>query len=135
MAEDFEVVIRTYILELYNNDLVDLLATAASSSKGKGNQASGALGSKKLPAHLEANCIKKDKKGMVYVKGATVTECPDLQSLKELYHVAESHRHVGATKMNAGSSRSHFIMSILIESTHRQSGALPASYRERDMTS
>jgi hypothetical protein len=31
-----------------------------------------------------------------------VAECPNLEDLQKLWEVGEGHRHVGATKMNAG---------------------------------
>eukprot|EP01047_Picozoa_sp_COSAG01_P124061 COSAG01_NODE_53024_length_342_cov_0.777778_1_plen_33_part_01 len=31
-----------------------------------------------------------------------MAECPNLEDLQKLWEVGEGHRHVGATKMNAG---------------------------------
>ena len=107
MEHDYEVNIKTYMLELYNDQLLDLLVVHGKNSSG---------GKK---THLD---IKKDSKGMIFVAGATIKECPNLKALQDLWAVGESNRHVGATKMNAGSSRSHLIISILIETKDRATG-------------
>ena len=65
--------------------------------------------------------IKKDVKGMVTVPGVTVVE--NITSARELMGVLEggqARRHVASTKMNRESSRSHLIMSIVIETTNLQ---------------
>ncbi len=94
--------------------------------------------------------IKKDQKGMVTVQGATIVEvgksCAashsvrlylrrltafrslalhilQVTSAKELLATLEAgqqRRHVASTNMNRESSRSHLVMSIIIESTNLQ---------------
>ena len=66
--------------------------------------------------------IKKNAKGMVFVPGATVKHADTLEELQAIWKFGEAHRHVGATKMNAGSSRSHLIFSIVIETTNKSTG-------------
>uniref|UniRef100_A0A7S2H4B5 Kinesin motor domain-containing protein n=1 Tax=Octactis speculum TaxID=3111310 RepID=A0A7S2H4B5_9STRA len=51
---------------------------------------------------------------MVYVKNAVVKEVHSAEQLIELFEGGNGMRHVGATKMNAASSRSHSVFSILI---------------------
>ena len=93
------------MLELYNDQLLDLLVGHHVNEKDR----------KKLE-------IKKDAKGMIFVPGSTVKECPTLADLEECWKVGEGSRHVGSTKMNAGSSRSHLIVSMLIETINKQTG-------------
>ena len=93
------------MLELYNDQLVDLLVGHHVNEKDR----------KKLE-------IKKDAKGMIFVPGSTVKECPTLADLEECWKIGEGARHVGSTKMNAGSSRSHLIVSMLIETINKQTG-------------
>lgn len=69
------------------------------------------------PARLE---IKKDPKGMVTVPGATVLEVTSAKELLDIIDRAQQRRHVSSTQMNRESSRSHLIMSIVIESTNLQ---------------
>lgn len=98
--------VSVYMLELYCDDLQDLLA-----ENKKGERLMKA-------AKLE---IKKDPKGMVTIPGATIVE--NITSARELMSVLEggqSRRHVASTKMNRESSRSHLVMSIVIETTNLQ---------------
>ena len=59
---------------------------------------------------------------MIFVPGSTVVDCPELSDLEQCWELGEKSRHVGATKMNAGSSRSHLIVSMLLETTNKQTG-------------
>lgn len=60
--------------------------------------------------------IKLDAKKMVYVKNSVVKEAANAQELMELFRLGNMERHVGATKMNAESSRSHSIFAVMCES-------------------
>jgi hypothetical protein len=98
--------ISCYMLELYCDDLADLLA-----EHKKGDKLH------KAPK-LE---IKKDPKGVVTVPGATVVD--NISSARELMGVIESglaRRRVSSTQMNRESSRSHLIITVCIESTNLQ---------------
>jgi hypothetical protein len=57
------------------------------------------------PSHLAQRLVDRrgDRNGATYhIRGAHVAECPNLEDLQKLWEVGEGHRHVGATKMNAG---------------------------------
>ena len=58
------------------------------------------------------------------VSGAIVHEAHSAEELMELFEKGSSSRHVASTKMNAESSRSHLILSVVIESTNLTSGAV-----------
>ncbi|XP_065672562.1 kinesin-related protein 2 isoform X3 [Hydra vulgaris] len=90
-----------YMLELYRDNLIDLFSTTRD------------------PDKLD---IKKDKKGMVVVSGAIVKEAFSAEELMDIFEKGSSARHVASTKMNSESSRSHLILSIIIESTNLTSG-------------
>ena len=105
LAGEYDMNVKCYMLELYNDQLLDLLVGHHVNEKDR----------KKLE-------IKKDAKGMIFVPGSTVKECPTLADLEECWRVGEGSRHVGSTKMNAGSSRSHLIVSMLIETINKQTG-------------
>ena len=102
---ELDVTVSCYMLELYNDQLVDLLAS-------KGDK----------PEKLD---IKLDKKGIVVVQGAQVKG--PCNNFKELYRHNEqgmNQRHVASTAMNAESSRSHLVFSILVESKNKATGAM-----------
>lgn len=95
--------VSTYFVELYNDSLVDLYYLL--DNKGKGAAAAE-------PPKLE---IKMDTKKMVFIKNAIIKDVSSADELMLLFDKGNMERHVGATKMNAESSRSHSIFSILIE--------------------
>ncbi|PSC75171.1 kinesin-like calmodulin-binding isoform X1 [Micractinium conductrix] len=98
--------ISCYMLELYCDDLADLLA-----DHKKGDKLH------KAPK-LE---IKKDPKGVVTVPGATIVD--NITTPRELMDTIEAglaRRRVSSTAMNRESSRSHLIITICIESTNLQ---------------
>lgn len=100
----FSFRVHCYMLELYNDRLIDLLAAAG-----------------KEPVKLD---IKKDKKGLVFVQGSVMIEAPTKDELWSIFEKGSENRHVSSTKMNAESSRSHLILGIIIESTNLTSGAV-----------
>jgi len=61
---------------------------------------------------------------MVVVMGAVVKEAGSAEELMTLFEEGSSSRHVASTKMNSESSRSHLVLSIVIESTNLTSGAV-----------
>ncbi|CAB4318403.1 unnamed protein product [Prunus armeniaca] len=64
--------------------------------------------------------IKKDSKGMVSVENITVLSISTYDELKNIIQRGSERRHVAGTQMNEESSRSHLIVSIVIESTNLQ---------------
>ncbi|XP_064607876.1 myosin-10-like [Liolophura sinensis] len=96
----YDFTVTTYMLELYNDHLIDLY---------------GKTDEDKLD-------IKKDKQGMVFVQGAAVKRASNSKELYALFEEGSKNRHVASTKMNAESSRSHLILAIVIESTNKVTG-------------
>ncbi|XP_052283631.1 restin homolog isoform X2 [Dreissena polymorpha] len=99
----FVMRVETYMMELYNDKLIDLFARP------------GTVDDEKLE-------IKKDKKGLVYVQGAIVKPARNSKELFALFEEGSTNRHVASTKMNAESSRSHLVIGIILESTNRNTG-------------
>ena len=62
---------------------------------------------------------------MVFIKGIVTKEINSVDEAMEVFSLGNKARHVGSTKMNAESSRSHLIFAILIENkdltTHKTS--------------
>lgn len=98
--------ISTYFVELYNDTLVDLYLQLERKSNGHGNKMN--LG--EVPK-LE---IKMDERKMVSIKNVVVKTVESAGELMDLFTLGNAERHVGATKMNAESSRSHSIFAIMV---------------------
>jgi hypothetical protein len=56
-----------------------------------------------------------DAKKMVTIKNAVIKDARNAEELMELFRKGNAERHVGATKMNAESSRSHSIFAVMAE--------------------
>ena len=85
--------VQVSMLELYNEDIVDLLS---------GNKKN------KLQIH-------EDKDKGVYVKGLSHYPVKTIEDMKNKLKEGSNCRHVGSTGMNDTSSRSHSIFIIRIE--------------------
>ncbi|EJK76654.1 hypothetical protein THAOC_01574 [Thalassiosira oceanica] len=83
--------IRASYIEIYNEEVMDLL-----SGKRQGLD------------------LKESTEG-VYVKGLTEVEVKSVEDMNAVLHKGAKNRSVGATAMNAGSSRSHSIFTIVVE--------------------
>lgn len=97
----FSFSLKAYMVELYQDTLVDLLLP-------------------KNAKRLKLD-IKKDTKGMVSVENVTVLPISTFEELRTIILRGSERRHTSGTQMNDESSRSHLILSIVIESTNLQS--------------
>lgn len=96
-------IIKTYMLELYQDKLIDLLYNSEHPSA--------------KPPTLD---VKKDPKGWVTVQNATVRPVTNHDELSEVFNEGMARRRIAHTAMNTESSRSHLIFSIIIEATDLQ---------------
>ena len=94
--------ITSSFMELYNNQLVDLFWILDHPHKNK-----------EKPPALE---IRQDSNGIIFVQGAVIKDIESSGDLMTLFNSGNEKRHVGATKMNAESSRSHSVFCIMVES-------------------
>ncbi|XP_020099506.1 kinesin-like protein KIN-7L isoform X1 [Ananas comosus] len=94
MSADREFLIRVSYMEIYNEEINDLLT----------------LGSQKLPIHESL------ERG-VFVAGLREEIVSSAEQVLELLKLGEANRHFGETNMNARSSRSHTIFRMVIESS------------------
>ncbi|CAK9321347.1 unnamed protein product [Citrullus colocynthis] len=99
-SNKFSFSLKAYMVELYQDTLVDLLLPR---------------NAKRL--RLE---IKKDTKGMVSIENITIASISTFEELKNIIYRGLEQRHTSETQMNEESSRSHLILSIIIESTNLQ---------------
>ncbi|KAJ6776634.1 KINESIN-LIKE PROTEIN KLP-3 [Salix koriyanagi] len=99
-SNKFSFSLKAYMVELYQDTLVDLL----------------------LPKNMKRLKldIKKDSKGMVSVENVTVVSIATFEELQNIIQRGSDRRHTSGTQMNDESSRSHLILSIVIESTNLQ---------------
>jgi len=104
-AHESTVQVRCQMLELYRDDLIDLLLPV----RKKGKKA----------APPPALSIKKDSKGYVKIEGVTEREVVSPAELLQAIEDGKDRRHVAATAMNKDSSRSHLIFIVVIESHNR----------------
>jgi centromeric protein E len=92
---DREFLLRTSYLEIYNEEIRDLLNTDRS------------------PPELS---IKESKSRGVFVKNAHEEIVTSVSEVLDMMSCGEKQRHYGKTKMNDLSSRSHTILTLTIES-------------------
>jgi hypothetical protein len=102
------VKVSCYFVELYNDSLVDLFWLLDNKMNTRNKE-----GVMIEPPKLE---IKLDGKKMVFIRNVVMKEAATGDDLMQLFNVGNLERHVGSTKMNAESSRSHSIFAIMIES-------------------
>ncbi|CAH8354682.1 unnamed protein product [Eruca vesicaria subsp. sativa] len=91
-----EFLLRMSYLEIYNEDINDLLA----------------------PEHRKLQIHENLEKG-IFVAGLREEIVASPQQVLEMMEFGESHRHVGETNMNVHSSRSHTIFRMIIESRQK----------------
>eukprot|EP00418_Pyrodinium_bahamense_P088123 CAMPEP_0179035442 /NCGR_PEP_ID=MMETSP0796-20121207/13114_1 /TAXON_ID=73915 /ORGANISM="Pyrodinium bahamense, Strain pbaha01" /LENGTH=1125 /DNA_ID=CAMNT_0020731717 /DNA_START=303 /DNA_END=3680 /DNA_ORIENTATION=- len=98
----FNYTVMGSMLELYRNDLVDLLS--------KGNP----------KATKQKLNVRQEKTGTVVVEHLTEQECVNAQELSALLERGNKQRTVAATAMNSESSRSHLVLIIKIVSVNKE---------------
>ncbi|VFQ75522.1 unnamed protein product [Cuscuta campestris] len=103
-SNKFSFSLKAYMVELYQDTLVDLLLPKSS---------------KRLKLD-----IKKDSKGMVVVENVSLVSVSTYEDLRTVIQRGSEQRHTSGTLMNEQSSRSHLILSIIIESTNLQTQAV-----------
>lgn len=99
-----DVQVATYMLELYNDKLVDLL--------------------KPIGGENDRLEIKRDKKGVIHVPGATTRSVASASELSQAFQEGLTNRHTASTKMNVESSRSHLLISVCLTVTSKQTGSV-----------
>ncbi|XP_004497885.1 kinesin-like protein KIN-7O isoform X2 [Cicer arietinum] len=93
---DREFLLRMSYMEIYNEEINDLLA----------------------PEHRKLQIHENIERG-IYVAGLREEIVASPEQVLDLMEFGESHRHIGETNMNLYSSRSHTIFRMIIESRDR----------------
>ncbi|EGF99476.1 uncharacterized protein MELLADRAFT_50691, partial [Melampsora larici-populina 98AG31] len=94
--QEREYVIRVSYLEIYNEQLVDLLSIDQQPNS--------------IPK------IHEDRQGRIFVRPLVSTPCADAEDVMNLLILGESRRKIESTEWNQRSSRAHAILSLVIES-------------------
>ena len=106
--------VRVSYLEIYNENLLDLLACSPSEMDDDSQ------GSKTLR-------IQEDPERGIVVNGLKEERVQNVAQVQKVLEIGQNNRHVGATNMNARSSRSHVIFRLCIESKLRKDSELDSS--------
>lgn len=94
-SQNKRYLVRASFLEIYNENLRDLLSTEVS---------------KKLE-------LREDPNGSVYVKNLSVQVVRCFDDVMNLLKIGKKRRQTASTEMNATSSRSHSIFTIIVETS------------------
>ena len=108
-AVNVQFLVRASFLEIYMDEIYDLLSPSGE--------------------HRRKLEIKMDKDKGVFVKDLTYETVKSPEELFAVLAEGQKQRRVGATAMNEGSSRSHSIFSIIIESSTTDETSGARSYR------
>lgn len=106
----FDVKLEVQMVELYLDDLQDLLA--AEQKKFKSRVTPSGRSSK-----IE---VKKDSSGNVVITNSVIIECSSPEEMLEVYRAGERNRKTRATGMNDDSSRSHLIFAVHITAVNKK---------------
>ena len=111
---EFSFKLKVGMLEIYNDEIYDLLATSGASVQEKKEEAMRAGGKSSLE-------IRRDKDGRVEVPNLTKEAVTNINEVMVLLKRGNSNRATAATDMNEHSSRSHMVLSVDVESGLGQS--------------
>lgn len=89
--------LKTSFYEIYNEQIIDLLGDVTQTSQSN------------------LKILEDQKSGIVHIQGITLREVNKYEDIVSLIEKGTKNRHVGATKMNSESSRSHSVLSTVIE--------------------
>ena len=104
-AVDKTFLVRASFLEIYNENVRDLLAKD----------------------QTKTCALKETPEKGVYVDGLTTFVVKSAEEMREVLEVGKKNRSVGATLMNADSSRSHSIFTVTVETSRVRPGDPPGA--------
>jgi kinesin family protein C2/C3 len=120
--DEFEYTIEVSLLEIYNEEIIDLLKR--SPEKKSGTKSKRTVIQSKLEIKRDSN--KKNGKGN-YVPGLTMVSCNSHEDVLALMSHGYSNRSVHGTDMNAHSSRSHCALSVYVQAQSIIDGSITKS--------
>ncbi|BFG27566.1 hypothetical protein CerSpe_138400 [Prunus speciosa] len=115
-AQGWKYRMQASMLEIYNENIRDLLCTSRSSGADLSRTENGVCG--------KQYTIKHDANGNTHVSDLTIVDVCSIKEISSLLQQAGNSRSVGKTQMNEQSSRSHFVFTLRIsgmnENTEQQ---------------
>ncbi|KAJ3122303.1 Kinesin-like protein kif3b [Physocladia obscura] len=118
--------VRVSFLEIYNEEIRDLLVKKGGSSGGGPASASthstSTTNNPRNNGHSSSLELKEHPETGVYVKDLSAYVVKSVAEMEQLMNVGNAARSVGATLMNETSSRSHSIFTITVESSEAGGG-------------
>jgi hypothetical protein len=124
-----ESTVRVSYLEIYNDELNDLLAEPAAAGGGSGAARLRKVVSDKYSTKSTATSrtpklqIVEDRRGKgVHCRGLIEREVSCVADVLAVIHGAQDKRRIGETKMNKASSRSHCLFTLVVESKEKTDG-------------
>lgn len=105
----FQFAIEVGMLEIYNDEIYDLLGTAGASMAEKKEGAMKAGGKSSLD-------IRRTPEGRIEVPNLTKEKVNSIEEVMELLKRGNSNRATAATDMNTHSSRSHMVLMVDVKS-------------------
>jgi len=115
---DCESVVRCSFLEIYGEDVYDLLTGVATNgsntSTGIGTKGPNAMERPSMP-------VRENDQGNVFVQGLQEVQAHGADAALALLYEGTRNRITASTAMNSGSSRSHAVFTVTLEQTvHKQ---------------
>lgn len=105
---DFNYEVFVSFLELYNEELIDLLSPQHQQKRKSGTVQQGS------PAGVEVT-IREDIAGNIYWSGVREEKCYNPEELLSFLAKGSLCRTTGSTEMNTVSSRSHAVFSVILK--------------------
>mmetsp|Transcript_52953 Transcript_52953/g.105202 ORF Transcript_52953/g.105202 Transcript_52953/m.105202 type:complete len:1103 (+) Transcript_52953:70-3378(+) len=119
----FDFVVTGSILELYRNDLVDLLHNSGDTKKKQDRSSSILVDNLTCGDTKKKLNIRQDKSGSIIVENLIEEQCSSADELMQLLERGNAQRTVAATAMNSESSRSHLVLIVKVVSVNKVTGA------------
>lgn len=109
--------VRVSMIEIYNEECRDLLATCPGGEISHDSPATATAGNKEASGNANNVLVREDKNGKVYLVGSKEISVGSLSHSLALLQHGNNFRSVGGTLMNTSSSRSHvriFLIPLII---------------------
>ena len=106
-----DVTVSATFLEIYNDEIFDLLSPGSPTSSGAGGWSSDAGAKRERGAGLQLSDYGSDG---VIVRGLTSVPVSGPRHVRRLMRLASARRTTGITRMNAQSSRSHAVCALSV---------------------
>jgi kinesin family protein C1 len=125
MAEQgWAVKLSAEFIEIYNEEIRDLLAGCSAGGGGAAPSGAAAAGGAGAAADADAKHeIRHDKHGNTTVTNVAAVPVADLAAVNAVLTAAAAARSTGATNSNAVSSRSHAVFTLRISAEHAGTSA------------